>query len=92
MREFFSSYDNVNLGFCDVSQVIEKYNLTTNNPHISVETYYRFLIQDLLPYYDKVLYLDSDLIIRGDVSELFATDLGRFAAGRRARYRFCRQR
>lgn len=76
MREFFSSYDNVNLGFCDVSQVIEKYNLTTNNPHISVETYYRFLIQDLLPYYDKVLYLDSDLIIRGDVSELFATDLG----------------
>ena len=76
MREFFSSYDNVSLTFCDVSQVIEKYNLTTNNPHISVETYYRFLIQDLLPYYDKVLYFDSDLIIKGDVSELFSIDLG----------------
>lgn len=76
MRDFLSSFDNVEISFCDVSQIIDKYNLTTNNPHISVETYYRFLIQDLLPHYDKVLYLDSDLIVKGDVSELFAVDLG----------------
>ena len=50
--------------------------MTTNNPHISNETYYRFLIQELLPYYSKVLYLDSDLIVKGDVAELFSVDLG----------------
>lgn len=76
MRRFFSRFENVSLRFCDVSQIVGQYQLSTNNEHISVETYYRFLIQKLLPEYDKVLYLDSDLIIRGDIAELFATELG----------------
>lgn len=63
------------LDFLDVRRIVGQYDLTTSNQHISTETYYRFLIQDVLPYYDKVLYLDSDLIIEGDVSELFAVDL-----------------
>lgn len=75
VRKFLSRFENAEISFCDVSQTIDKYNLTTNNPHISVETYYRFLIQDLLPHYDKVLYLDSDLIVKGDVSDLFGVDL-----------------
>ncbi len=76
MRRFFSRFDNASLRFCDVSQIVGQYKLSTNNDHISVETYYRFLIQRLLPEYDKVLYLDSDLIIQGDIAELFATELG----------------
>ena len=76
MQDFFGSFGNGSLRFCDVSPIIDQYDLSTNNPHISVETYYRFLIQKLLPYYDKVLYLDSDLIVKGDVSELYQTDLG----------------
>lgn len=50
------------------------YHLTTNE-HISVETYYRFLIQDILPEYDKVLYLDGDIICKRDVADLFRTDI-----------------
>ncbi|MCI7746522.1 MAG: glycosyltransferase family 8 protein, partial [Collinsella sp.] len=46
-----------------------------NNPHISIETYYRFLIQDVLPAYDKVLYLDSDLVILDDIAKLFNVEL-----------------
>lgn len=76
MQAFFSQFPNATLRFANVSRTIENYQLTTNNPHISVETYYRFLVQELLPFYDKVLYLDSDLIVKGDISELFATDLG----------------
>ena len=77
MTDFFASrFDNVSIQFCDVSRLVSQYDLTTNNPHISVETYYRFLIQRLMPYYDKVLYLDSDLIVKGDVSELFNVELG----------------
>ena len=33
------------------------------------------MIQDVLPYYGKVVYLDSDLVVEGDVSELFELDL-----------------
>lgn len=76
VRKFFSEYSNVSVRFLNVRRVIDGYDLRTNNDHISIETYYRFLIQELLPFYDKVLYLDSDLIVRGDVSELFKVELG----------------
>mgnify|MGYP001771145197 FL=1 len=73
--DFLARFENARVRFCDVSGSIRAYNLRTNNEHISVETYYRFLIQDVLPDYDKVVYLDSDLIVLGDIAELFETEL-----------------
>lgn len=75
LRAFFSQFENVSIRFFDAASIIDRYKLTTSNSHISVETYYRFLVQELLPFYKKVLYLDSDLIIQGDVAELFEFDL-----------------
>lgn len=77
MRTFFyHQFDNMTLRFINVDRLVSGVNLTTNNAHISVETYYRFLIQQVLPFYDKVLYLDSDIIINGDIAELYDTELG----------------
>ena len=76
MKEFFSHFENVSLRFFNVDALIEGYELTTSNQHISNETYYRFLIQEVLPEYDKVVYLDSDMIVEGDVSEIFNVDMG----------------
>ncbi len=76
MSEFFSQFENASLRFVNVAGMVQAYNLQTSNEHISVETYYRFLIQKVLPGYDKVLYLDSDLIVQGDVSELYAMEMG----------------
>ena len=39
-------------------------------------TYYRFFIPDLFPQYDRGLYLDCDIVVNGDISELFRIDLG----------------
>lgn len=75
MRGFFAQFENMSLRFAGVAGMIEEYNLKTSNAHISVETYYRFLIQKILPDYEKVLYLDSDLIIKGDIAQLFNIDL-----------------
>lgn len=75
MTEFFSSFKNARIRFADVSGMIRSRNLQTNNPHISIETYYRFLIQDVLPAYDKVLYLDSDLVMLDDIAKLFNVEL-----------------
>lgn len=69
------SYGDASLRFVDAAPYIEDRKLSTNNAHISNETYYRFLVQELLPFYNKVLYLDSDLIVTGDVAELFDTDV-----------------
>ena len=63
LRGFFKQFPNMNLRFTNVDRELAGYELSTDNAHISVETYYRFLIQKLLPFYDKVLYLDSDIII-----------------------------
>lgn len=75
-RFLVSKFPNVTLRFIEVGPLVASHNLKTNNAHIGIETYYRFLIQGLLPFYDKVLYLDSDLIVEGDVSELYSIDLG----------------
>ena len=77
MREcLVGGADNVSLRFHDVSSVMCEYDLATNNAHIGIETYYRFIIQRVMPGYEKVLYLDSDLVVEGDVAELYDTELG----------------
>lgn len=37
--------------------------------------YYRLFIADMFPQYDKGLYLDSDIVVLGDISKLCLTDL-----------------
>ncbi|GGI14205.1 hypothetical protein GCM10007377_09770 [Galliscardovia ingluviei] len=77
LKEFFKKqFDNMELRFINVDRLVSGVELSTNNEHISVETYYRFLIQEVLPFYDKVLYLDSDIVINGNIAELFDTQLG----------------
>lgn len=66
--------DNVSLRFFDAARLLKNYKLKAN-AHISVETYYRFIIQAVLPDYDKILYLDCDLVANADVAELYNTDV-----------------
>lgn len=43
---------------------------------LTIATYYRLLVTDLLPEsLSKVLYLDGDIIVMGDLSELWETNL-----------------
>lgn len=47
--------------------------------HLTQAAYYRLLIADILPGLDKILYLDSDVIIKSDISELYAIDITDYA-------------
>ena len=69
-------FPNAVIRFFDVSRYLAGFNLTTSNAHISIETYYRFIIQEALPFYSKLLYLDCDLVVNGDAAELFDIELG----------------
>ncbi len=40
-----------------------------------LETYYRLLIADLLPEYDKVIWSDVDVLFKGDLADIYAQDL-----------------
>ena len=72
--------DNVHFTFIDVTRNVSGYQLKAKE-HITTETFYRFLILDLLKGYDKVLYLDCDMIIMRDVAELYDLDLGDYLIG-----------
>lgn len=67
-------HENVSLSFTDVRSIYEVQHLKAGG-HISRETYFRFIIPDALPDYDKVLYLDSDIVVLEDVAHLFGTDI-----------------
>lgn len=76
LTEVVERFAHASLRFMDISARIADYELSTSNPHISIETYFRYFIPAILPEYDKALYLDSDLIIESDVAELYELDLG----------------
>ena len=65
------------IDFMDISPNVESIKEHFKNVyHFSVVTYYRLFIASLFPQYDKILYLDCDLVLLGDVSELYHTELG----------------
>ena len=45
---------------------------------ITTPAYYRLLIPELIPEYDKVIYSDVDIIFRMDLAELYQMDLGEY--------------
>lgn len=49
--------------------------LKSGNSNLSQETYYRLLLPEILPKVQKVLYLDCDLVVRANLSELWETDI-----------------
>ncbi len=42
---------------------------------VTTATYYRLLIPELIPEYDKIIYADVDMIFRQDFSELYEIDM-----------------
>lgn len=44
--------------------------------YYSKTTYYRMFIAEMYPEYDKTIYIDSDTIILGDISEVYHKELG----------------
>jgi len=74
------SSDGFEISFCDVADYLA--TIADKLPvrdYFSKTTYYRFFIAEIFPEYDKAIYVDSDTIVCGDISELYATDISDFA-------------
>lgn len=65
------------IDFIDISAALEDIKSHFKNVyHFSIVTYYRLFIPSLFPQYKKIVYLDCDLVVLGDISELYHIDLG----------------
>lgn len=58
-----------------IKRDLKIYSSINQLAHISRACLLKFEIAELIKDYDKVLYLDGDLHIRGDLSELYCVDL-----------------
>ena len=69
--------DGFRIVFADVTERLNeiKKNLPIRD-YYSKTTYFRLFIADMFPEYDKAIYIDSDTVVQGDISELYRIDLG----------------
>ena len=68
--------ENCSIEFVQLSKELDKVqNMFHLRDYYSKETYYRIFIPNLFPQYNKVLYLDCDITVLGDVSELYNTQI-----------------
>ena len=70
--------DNAHIQFLELKD--EFLHLATHM-HFSRATFYRLILDKLIPAREKVLYIDCDTIVLDDISKLFATPLGDYAIG-----------
>lgn len=72
------STKNVSIRFICMQNFLQEQNkngLFFVRSHFSMATYFRFFLPDLMQNYDKVLYIDCDLVANKDIKELYETPL-----------------
>nr|MBO4517926.1 glycosyltransferase family 8 protein [Clostridia bacterium] len=69
--------DDLSVDYVDVADRMDAIkDKTALRDYYTNTTYYRIFIPSLFPQYDKILYLDSDLVFLDDISKLYNVDLG----------------
>ena len=72
----------MDMNSCIQEMDLEKYMSRRDDyQYISKETYFRFFIPELFPSYEKILYLDADIIVLDDISKLFNENIDGYYAG-----------
>ena len=77
-EEKFAKYEseNVKIEFISLRETLTKIKVKFHlRDYYSIETYYRFFIANMYPQYDKVLYMDCDIVVLGDIAELYNNDI-----------------
>lgn len=75
MNTLVKDINNISLRFYDVGAFFAEHCLFESK-NISVETYFRLAIPQIFSGYDKLIYLDGDLIVLDDISKLYQINIG----------------
>ena len=78
----YSLYDQFDYFNITTLKMDNRYKNAYISRRMSQETYYRFSLGELLPNLDKIIYLDSDVIVYKDLSNLYNLNFnGKFVLG-----------
>jgi len=73
MKNVFLNYKNAKITFIPINS--EKYLRYKKHSSLSGASYYRIDLPNILPHLKKIIYLDCDIIVLGDISEIWNTDI-----------------
>jgi lipopolysaccharide biosynthesis glycosyltransferase len=79
--EKFYEFKESNTDIHIIKASLEKFEGLWEKGYITAATYLKFDLPDLIPSHDKLLYLDSDVIIQKDLSDLFKIDIKDYYVG-----------
>ena len=83
---------NFSVSFIPLTRRLRRYGVAPRlkkhrfSAFASLTIYFRLFIPELFPQYDKAIYLDSDIVVPGDISRLWETPLGDSLVGACADY------
>ncbi len=75
-RELEKSVEGNDSNLHIIETSLDMYRDIKQLAHIPIACCLKFNICDLIPQYDKLVYLDGDICVRGDLTELYETELG----------------
>ena len=79
INSLYDQFDNFNITFIKIDN---RYNNVFISRRMTQETYYRFSLGELLPFLNKIIYLDSDVIVYKDLYNLYNSKFnGKFVLG-----------
>ncbi len=71
--------ENFEIEFVEMKHSLESITDRKENrlrcDYFTMTIYFRLFIADMYPEYDKAIYIDSDIVVPGDISELYNIDL-----------------
>ena len=76
-----TAHDNVRIRFVNPGKLLEGFSPHLHGHFGCVETYYRLVFGEMLPLYEKLLYLDADMVVNADVADLYSVDVSGYLLG-----------
>ena len=68
MKSLYEQFDYFNITFVRMDN---RYKDAFISRRMTVQTYFRFSLGELFPHLDRILYLDSDIIVYKDLNKLY---------------------
>ena len=79
LNNMIAKYANAEIVFIEISQYItdkikEQFYVNPDS-HFTKSTYYRMLLAEIFPNLNRIIYLDCDVVVLSDISELYKIEL-----------------
>lgn len=70
LADMIKDLNNFSIRYLNPKRYLDDYDLYVRG-HFGMETYYRLVLPEILQAYNKILYLDSDMVVMDDVAKLY---------------------